>query len=60
MREPLVVPTPQGCGHPGSVERDMLIDFTTVRRTAVILVLGLICVLFVVVSDLHRGPGLYW
>ncbi len=40
IREPLVVPTPQGCGRSGSVEHDM-IGFTKVRRTAGILFLGL-------------------
>jgi hypothetical protein len=59
ISKPLLVPTPQSCERPGSVERNMPIDFTRVRRTAVILILGFIGVLFVVVSNLHRGSGLY-
>jgi hypothetical protein len=41
VSKPLLVPTSQSCERPGSVERNMSIDFTRVRRTAAILFLGL-------------------
>src|ERR1700730_14021548 len=40
IRKPLVARTPQGFDRSGNVERDLLSDFTRVRRTAVILFLG--------------------